>query len=86
MRRTRFLVGIVAAAVLIAYIGSFWAVIKVGHFMYLDYNPQQVARGYHFAADPAVNRRLYYFYYPLAKCYGWATNAVFLEEDPLASE
>ena len=88
MRRTRVIVAILTAAFVTGYVVSFGAVIHVGCLTYLDvsYDPALPKRGYYFADDPLFNRYLYYFYYPLAKCYGWVANAAFLEENPLISE
>jgi len=86
MRRAKPLAGIAAVVLLAAYVGSFAAAINVLGLSYIegDCDPP-LARGYYFASDPTTNRCLYYLYYPLAKLYGWAVDAVFLEHDPFAS-
>ena len=87
MRRRRWLVGVGAATFFVAYIGSFGLVINTIGLTYLEGDPSPPpSRGYYFANDRTTNRSLYYFYYPLATCYGWIADAVFLETPPFCLE
>jgi len=85
--RRLILLGLLIFA-LVGYVAGFLHQLQETNLNFGSAAPRLPIIGYYFSDNPKVNVGLYYFFWPLAKCYEarWYHRAVFLSRSPYAPE